>query len=159
MDANFNIAILDGHKNFVAHEKFQQMLHKKWGQRDKLMQSTDTVSYNIFWSEMSSPAKFWHGIKQIPVFLLLPFFFVITSILGPEMLKKCQPCAWLLTQSQIPVNRFLYWEMSKVIFYFIVLMTLIQDQDLSIYELLASFWIISYLLENFRTIHRLYRYV
>ena len=27
-DANFNIAILDGHKEFVAHEKFQQMLHK-----------------------------------------------------------------------------------------------------------------------------------
>ena len=28
-DANFNIAILDGHKEFVAHEKFQQLLHKK----------------------------------------------------------------------------------------------------------------------------------
>ena len=34
-DANFNIAILDGHKEFVAHEKFQQLLHKKWGQRDR----------------------------------------------------------------------------------------------------------------------------
>ena len=36
MDANFNIAILDGHKEFVAHEKFQQLLHKKWGQRDRM---------------------------------------------------------------------------------------------------------------------------
>ena len=34
-DANFNIAILDGHKELVAHEKFQQLLHKKWGQRDR----------------------------------------------------------------------------------------------------------------------------
>ena len=35
-DANFNIAILDGHKELVAHEKFQQLLHKKWGQRDRV---------------------------------------------------------------------------------------------------------------------------
>ena len=35
-DANFNVAILDGHKEIVAHEKFQQLLHKKWGQRDKI---------------------------------------------------------------------------------------------------------------------------
>ena len=68
MDANFNIAILDGHKvgisdvpvfvtdfphisfkEFVAHEKFQQMLHKKWGQRDRATGGSGVRGYNIFW--------------------------------------------------------------------------------------------------------------
>ena len=40
-DANFNVAILDGHKEIVAHEKFQQLLHKKWGQRDKIHYGDD----------------------------------------------------------------------------------------------------------------------
>ena len=46
-DANFNIAILDGHKEFVAHEKFQQLLHKKWGQRDRI----NVSKINISWIE------------------------------------------------------------------------------------------------------------
>ena len=72
MDANFNIAILDCHKvgvaffliesndnkcpgkhekEFVAHEKFQQMLHKKWGQRDRALPvgGSGVRGYNIFW--------------------------------------------------------------------------------------------------------------
>ncbi len=69
MDANFNIAILDGHKGFVAHEKFQQLLHKKWGQRDRL-QWSDAMGgvqqgYNIFWSEMSKFKKAMHIFKQV----------------------------------------------------------------------------------------------
>ena len=35
------MAILDGHKEIVAHEKFQQLLHKKWGQRDKIHYGDD----------------------------------------------------------------------------------------------------------------------
>ena len=42
-DANFNIAVLDGHKEFVAHEKFQQLLHKKWGQRDRIQVPEESV--------------------------------------------------------------------------------------------------------------------
>ena len=45
-DANFNIAILDGHKEFVAHEKFQQLLHKKWGQRDRNQVILDKQKHN-----------------------------------------------------------------------------------------------------------------
>nr|XP_040563435.1 transient-receptor-potential-like protein [Lepeophtheirus salmonis] len=66
--------------------------------------------------------------------------------------------SWFIRESQIPVNRFIYWELSKFIFYIIVLMTLVDDQEVAWYDLLAVLWIISYLLENFRTIHRLYRY-
>jgi len=151
-DANFNIAILDGHKEFVAHEKFQQLLHKKWGQRDRL-QWKNTPSYNIFWSEMTGLAKFIHVLKQIFVFPLLPFVVLLSSCC-----ESCYPCTWFERQSQIPVNRFLYWEVSKLVFYGIVLMTLIDLDDVAWYDILAVFWIISYLLENFRTIHRLYRY-
>ena len=27
---NFSIALLDGHRQFVSHEKFQQQLHRQW---------------------------------------------------------------------------------------------------------------------------------
>ena len=79
-DANFNVAILDGHKEIVAHEKFQQLLHKKWGQRDKIHYGDDIrcslsqelsftsrvlLRYNIFWSEMSKVQKLGHVIKQV----------------------------------------------------------------------------------------------
>jgi hypothetical protein len=40
----------------------------------------------------------------------------------------CPACDWFIRQSQIPVNRFLYWEMSKYIFYGIVLLTLVDGQ-------------------------------
>ena len=52
----------------------------------------------------------------------------------------------------------MYWELSKMLFYAIVLMTLIDTDDVAWYDILAGLWIISYMLENFRTIHRLYRY-
>ena len=56
------------------------------------------------------------------------------------------------------MNRFLYWEISKLCFYTIVLLTLVGDEDVAWYDVLSVFWIVSYLLENFRTIHRLYRF-
>ena len=36
-------------QEFVAHEKFQQMLHKKWGQRDRTAAGRGVKGYNIFW--------------------------------------------------------------------------------------------------------------
>ena len=39
----------------------------------------------------------------------------------------------------------------------IVVLTLVDDADVAWYDILSVFWIVSYLLENFRTIHRLYR--
>ena len=150
-DANFNIAILDGHKEFVAHEKFQQMLHKKWGQRDRL-QWKDTPSYNIFWSEMNAIEKLVHIIKQIFIFLILPIV-VFASTYCPSF-GNCFPCSYFVKQSQIPVNRFLYWEMSKWVFYGIVMSTLVDQQEVTWYDMITVFWITSYLLENVRTIHR-----
>lgn len=107
MDANFNIAILDGHKEFVAHEKFQQLLHKKWGQRDRLhtrgemirqgLGNVGTGSYNIFWSEKNSFGKFAHILKQVIVFLLLPFIYIISSLCGNSF-RNCQPCNWFILQ-------------------------------------------------------------
>ena len=29
-DPNFSIAVADGHRQFVAHKKFQQQLHRQW---------------------------------------------------------------------------------------------------------------------------------
>ena len=155
-DANFNIAILDGHKEFVAHEKFQQILHKKWGQRDR-NQWKHTPSYNILWSEKNALAKVTHVFQQIFVFLLLPFV-VLTSTTFFTAVESCTPLGWFIRQSQIPVNRFLYWEMSKLIFYGIVFCTLMDEDVVAWYDMLAAAWIVSYLLENIRTIHRLYRY-
>ena len=46
--------------------------------------------------------------------------------------------------------RFIYWELSKMLFYAIVLMTLIDTGDVAWYDILAGLWICSYMLENFR---------
>ena len=47
-----------------------------------------------------------------------------------------------------------YFSLFQVAFYVSVLMTLVDDEDVAWYDVLARFWIVSYLLENFRTIHR-----
>ncbi|XP_059082516.1 short transient receptor potential channel 5-like isoform X3 [Tigriopus californicus] len=154
-DANFNIAILDGHKEFVAHEKFQQLLHKKWGQRDRL-QSSNVPSYNIFWSEKSSLSKAIHILLQVVVFIFLPIVYCIPMF--GQCGRRVKILNWFLQQGQIPVNRFIYGEISKGLFFLIVLLTLISEDDVEWYDLLAVCWILSYLLENFRTIHRLYRF-
>ena len=77
-DANFNIVILDGHKSIVAHEKFQQLLHKKWGQRDRV-QYGDSMRYNVFWSEMGTLQKILHILKQAFFFPLLPIIFLLSA--------------------------------------------------------------------------------
>merc|ERR1712106_414573 len=152
-DANFNIAILDGHKEIVAHEKFQQLLHKKWGQRDRVHYG-DEIRYNIFWSEMSKLQKFVHFFKQMALFFLLPLAFIL-SMICPK-LEKVPIFHSLIIQTHIPVNRFIYYEMSKIFFVFIIFLTLIDGEEVAWYDLLAVLWIFSYILEDFRTIYRLY---
>ena len=130
------------------------MLHKKWGQRDRLhwKNTPSEYKYNIFWSEMTTFSKLTHIVKQMFIFLLLPIFVLASKI--NSSLDTCFPCNYLIKQSQIPVNRFLYWELSKWVFYGIVMSTLVDDQDVTWYDMITVFWIASYLLENFRTVHR-----
>ena len=52
--------------------------------------------------------------------------------------------------ANLPLVRFIYWELSKMLFYAIVLMTLIDTDDVAWYDILAGLWICSYMLENFR---------
>ena len=153
-DANFNIAILDGHKELVAHEKFQQLLHKKWGQRDRVHYG-DEIRYNIFWSEMSKLQKFAHFLKQIPLFLILPLIFLISTVF--PIVEKNSFFQYFIIQTNIPVNRFIYFEISKSLFTIIIFLTLIDEEEAAWYDLLAVLWILSFLLEDFRTIHRLYK--
>ena len=98
MDANFNIAILDGHKEFVAHEKFQQLLHKKWGQRDRLQWGDGIPGYNIFWSEMSTFAKAVHVLTQVFVFAFLPIVYVASACCNGQ----CSVFNWFLLQVTRP---------------------------------------------------------
>lgn len=152
-DANFNIAILDGHKEFVAHEKFQQLLHKKWGQRDRVHYGDD-IRYNIFWAEMGKFQKFVHFLSQIVYFFILPVvFFLIT--LAPRI-EKNVVISSIIMHTHIPVNRFIYFEMSKFMFLTIVISTLVDEKDINFTDVLSCFWIFSYILEDFRNIQRLY---
>jgi len=153
-DANFNIAILDGHKELVAHEKFQQLLHKKWGQRDRVHYG-DEIRYNIFWSEMSKLQKFAHFLKQVPLFFILPLIFLISTIC--PIVEKNSFFQYFIIQTNIPVNRFIYFEISKTLFCLIIFLTLIDDEEAALIDLLAVLWIVSFLLEDFRTIQRLYK--
>jgi len=152
-DANFNIAILDGHKELVAHEKFQQLLHKKWGQRDRVHYG-DEIRYNIFWSEMSKIQKLVHFFKQMVLFFLLPLAFIVSMII--PKIEKVPIFHSLIIQTHIPVNRFIYYEMSKFFFVLIIFLTLIDGEEVAWYDLFAVLWIFSYILEDFRTIYRLY---
>ena len=101
---------------------------------------------------MTSLGKLAHIIKQIFIFLILPIV-VFASTISPAF-GNCFPCSYFVKQSQIPVNRFLYWEMSKWVFYGIVMSTLVDQQEVTWYDMITVFWITSYLLENVRTIHR-----
>ena len=76
-DANFNVAILDGHKEIVAHEKFQQLLHKKWGQRDKIHYGDD-IRLGL------APEQYNSWIDEIlhPVLALLIILFSGTTSSG-----------------------------------------------------------------------------
>ena len=146
-DANFNIAILDGHKELVAHEKFQQLLHKKWGQRDRVHYG-DEIRYNIFWSEMSKIQKAGHLLKQLPLFFLLPILILISTIC--PFLEKHSNFHSLIIQTHIPVNRFIYFEVSKFLFCLIIFASLVDREEVAWYDLLAVLWIFSFILEDFR---------
>ena len=149
-DANFNIAILDGHKELVAHEKFQQLLHKKWGQRDRVHYG-DEIRYNIFWSEMSKIQKAGHLLKQLPLFFLLPILILISTIC--PVLEKNSNFHSLIIQTHIPVNRFIYFEVSKFLFCLIIFASLVDREEVAWYDLLAVLWIFSFILEDFRFLH------
>ena len=149
-DANFNIAILDGHKELVAHEKFQQLLHKKWGQRDRVHYG-DEIRYNIFWSEMSKIQKAGHLLKQLPLFFLLPILILISTIC--PVLEKNSNFHSLIIQTHIPVNRFIYFEVSKFLFCLIIFASLVDREEVAWYDLLAVLWIFSFILEDFRSLH------
>jgi len=151
-DANFNIAILDGHKEIVAHEKFQQLLHKKWGQRDRV-QYGDDIRYNIFWSEMGKLQKLGHVLKQVVCFFVLPLVFLLTVAL--PQLESNPWTRTLIFQSHIPVNRFIYYEMSKFFFLLLIFVTLVEQEASVSLGVLCVVWIFSYILEDFRTIYRL----
>ena len=51
-----------------------------------------------------------------------------TLVIELFSIASCPACDWFIRQAQIPVNRFLYWEMSKYIFYGIVLLTLVDGE-------------------------------
>ena len=101
---------------------------------------------------MNIPAKLFHIFKQALIFLILPFVVFASNF--RKSCEHCFPCNYFIRQSQIPVNRFLYWEMSKLLFYAIVMATLVDETDYTWYDMITILWIASNLLETFRTIHR-----
>merc|ERR1712106_544366 len=151
-DANFNIAILDGHKDIVAREKFQQLLHKKWGQRDRV-QYGDSMRYNVFWSEMGTLQKIMHILKQAFFFPLLPIIFLLSASM--PCLENTRIIQSMIVQSHVPVNRFIYYEISKILFILILFFTLVDGEEFSGWDLAAVFWILSYVMEDFRTMKRM----
>ena len=113
-----------------------------------------TCRYNIFWSEMTKLQKLCHLFKQIPFFFLLPLAFLLTTII--PRIEKISTFHSLIIQTHIPVNRFIYFEMSKFLFVLIIFLTMVDREEVAWYDLLAVLWIFSYILEDFRTIYRLY---
>ena len=61
---------------------------------------------------------------MIPIYLVLFNFTVLKGSVEPNNTDF----PYLL---QIPVNRFLYWEMSKLVFYGIVFCTLMDEDDVA----------------------------
>ena len=104
-DANFNIAILDGHKEFVAHEKFQQLLHKKWGQRDrnqvseKLMKSLCLSKFRIIFWKIHELKSFLHVLFSVEIHSILQYILVRKKFLG-------QTCSHVPTDSRIFITSF-----------------------------------------------------
>ena len=72
--------------------------------------SPSEYKYNIFWSEMSTPTKLAHIVKQMFIFLILPLVVLATTfnrcLYAKWPMDACFPCSYFIRESQIPVNRF-----------------------------------------------------
>ena len=72
--------------------------------------SPSEYKYNIFWSEMSTPTKLAHIVKQMFIFLILPLVVLATTfnrcLYSKWPMDACFPCSYFIRESQIPVNRF-----------------------------------------------------
>lgn len=97
---------------------------------------------------MSKIQKLGHFLKQLPLFFLLPIFFLISTIC--PILEKNSNFHSLIIQTHIPVNRFIYFEVSKSLFCLIIFASLVDMEEVAWYDLLAVLWIFSFILEDFR---------
>ena len=178
-NANFEVALLDRHMEFVAHERFQQQLHLMWGQQSRLDRPFGRI--NIHWTEKSDLEKLGYLLCQLVHFLLLwlvPLWSFIcrfrrtylrstvrnncgdfghrrrtlTQSGAKPKLRAFKAMSKLERHAAIPLNKFLYWEISKFMFYFILIATLTSEDDVisHTFEYIAIFWTLSYISENVR---------
>jgi len=160
-DANYIIAILDSRKKFVAHERFQYVLLKKFGEID-LPQETYTARQQLLWIDMPWYLRFLHVIKQIPCYFLLflfPFFSTCCPWSNANNQVDGSSMPWFAKQWRVPLNRCIYTAFSYCIFLFYIILYVAEVQKPTILwiDALTAVWIVSYTFRDMGTAYFLWQ--
>ena len=79
----------------------------------------------------------------------------VTETMRPRKSWISKAMSFLERHSAVPLNKFLYWEFSKYIFYSILTISLVSEGKVkAISEHLALFWTASYVIETSRSVKR-----
>ena len=163
IEANFGLAILDGHKKVVATQSYQQVVRQKWSKPTVAVPNTDEEDVKeededeVHWNEMGSSQKCLHVVKEILVFFLIPMVIIISKLF-PE---KSQQLREVFNRNlNVPVNRFIHSETSKYLFVLLLFLTLVHfttDKEFYLIDCLMMFWILSYINSEIRNFLRIWR--
>lgn len=162
-DANYIMAILDSRKKFVAHERFQYVLLKKFGETD--VASDDFASrQQLLWIDMPWYLRCLHIFKQVPCYFLL-FLFPLFSHCCPWIKSGANGhpsgsrIPWFVKQWRVPLNRCIYTAFSYMIFLFYIILYVAEVQPPTVHwiDALTAVWIISYTFRDMGTAYFLWK--
>ncbi|XP_059085448.1 short transient receptor potential channel 6-like [Tigriopus californicus] len=160
-DANYIMAILDSRKKFVAHERFQYVLLKKFGETE--FKEDYAARNQTLWIDMPWYLRFMHVLKQIPCYLLLFLFPVFSQCCpwsnpaGNGTISSRVP--WFVRQWRVPLNRCIYTAFSYMMFLFFIILYVAETQPPIIYwiDIFTATWIMSYTCRDMGTAYFLWK--
>jgi len=156
-DTSYMLAILDSRMKIVAHERFQYVLLKKFGEtelEDEYDACTDTL-----WIDMPMYSRILHVLKQVPCYLLLFLYPLFYPCLFPSEGQKPPSTPWFCKEWRVPLNRAIYTAFSYICFICLILCYVTEPSVPYIYWVdgLLGIFITSYMLRDIGTAFFLWR--
>ena len=88
-------------------------------------------------------------------------FYIFVLWILPIINLTCWPkgCrVWMTYHTDVPVNKFFYWELSSCIYsVFLVLTVTLEDSHAQVFEHLSLVWALCYLTESIRSFKSIYQ--
>merc|ERR1719233_1167236 len=155
-DANYILAILDSRMKFVAHERFQYVLLKKFGIGQTEIEDEYDTYNNTLWLDMSWFSRFLHVLKQVPCYLLLflyPFFYPCMYPPHPSSGERIHHPPWFCKEWRVPLNRGIYTAFSYILFISLIMCYVTEPEKPMVYmvDALLGVFITSYSMRDIGT--------